>query len=91
MGAALLAIRDGRLYRQTHTTFEDYCRERWGGSKRHANRLVEAAEVVHQLGPVGPIPTTERQTRELARISDPEIRADVWQQAVAEHGARVTA
>ena len=25
VGAALLGIRDGRLYRETHATFEDYC------------------------------------------------------------------
>lgn len=28
-GEALREIRDSRLYRETHTTFEDYCRERF--------------------------------------------------------------
>ena len=27
--ASLREIRDRKLYRETHTTFEDYCRERW--------------------------------------------------------------
>lgn len=29
VGRALAQIRDERLYRTTHGTFEDYCRERW--------------------------------------------------------------
>ena len=29
VGSALLEIRDSRLYRSTHATFEDYCRDRW--------------------------------------------------------------
>ncbi len=33
VGNALLQIRDERLYRQTHSTFEEYCREKW--SKNH--------------------------------------------------------
>jgi hypothetical protein len=34
VGTALREIRDKRLCRQTHGTFEDYCRERWRWSKR---------------------------------------------------------
>jgi hypothetical protein len=33
-GTALLEVRDRRLYRETHATFEDYCRERWRFSDR---------------------------------------------------------
>ena len=36
VGAALLEIQDGRLYRETHAAFEDYCRERWQMSRRRA-------------------------------------------------------
>lgn len=37
VGAALLVVRDKRLYRKSHRTFEEYCRERWGmaNSTRH--------------------------------------------------------
>jgi hypothetical protein len=48
-GDALVAIRDGRLYRETHGTFEDYCRERWEMSKTQANRLISAAAVIHNI------------------------------------------
>ena len=30
VGAALKEIRDSRLYRDEHGTFEDYCQTRWG-------------------------------------------------------------
>lgn len=75
-----------------HATFEDYCRERWGFSDRRARQLMSGAEVVSELdsGTVVPVPATERQARELARI-EPERRAGVWQAAVQTHGGNVTA
>jgi hypothetical protein len=69
VGKALLEIRDDRLYRQQgFTTFEAYCQERWNWSHRHANRQIEAARVVQNLGPIGPKPKNEAQARELARL-----------------------
>lgn len=76
VGKALLTIRDRRLYRARHATFEDYCRTRWAMSRRHANRLIEASEVVETMGPMGP--TKERHARELIPL-DPEARRYVWQ------------
>jgi hypothetical protein len=43
VGNALAEIRDSRLYRESYATFEDYCRERWGMSKRHAVSCIAAA------------------------------------------------
>jgi DNA replication initiation complex subunit (GINS family) len=48
-GDALIEIRDSRLYRETHGTFDDYCRERWDMSKTQANRLISAASVIHNI------------------------------------------
>lgn len=56
VGNALLEIRDARLYRQEFGTFEDYCRERWGMSRIHAHRMIEAAAVTNNLLPIGNIP-----------------------------------
>lgn len=91
VGQALLAIRDGRLYRQDHATFEDYCRERWGMSRVHAHRTIEAALVAENLLPMGNIPTNERQARPLTAL-EPDEQREVWQEAVetAPNG-RVTA
>ncbi len=82
VGTALLTIRDQRLYREDHSTFEDYCQERWGMTRRHANRLIEASEVIDNLGPIGPIlPATESQARPLTQLPA-EQQGPAWQEAV---------
>ena len=48
-GKALTELRDRRLYRSTHPTFEEYCKERFGFERRHPYRLIEAAGVVDNL------------------------------------------
>ncbi len=74
VGLALLDIRDKRLYRLAAKTFEVYCRERFGVSKRHGNRLIAAAELARDLGPIGP--ENESQARELAgHAPDAQLRA----------------
>lgn len=86
VGAALMEVRERELYRETHGTFEAYCADRWGFSRVHAWRLMEAADVVATL-PMGniPAPASERQVRELARAPEAE-RPAVWQEAVARAG-----
>lgn len=93
VGLALLEIRDSRLYRESHGTFDDYCRERWHISKTHANRQIEAAEVAGLLTPIGVIPTNEAQARELVPLlrEVPEEVAAVWRDLKAKHGDRLTA
>lgn len=92
MASAFEAIRDERLYRETHSTFEDYCRERWGLTRQHVNRLVAGARVVQELEPRGSIqPTTEKQVRPLRALPDPEDRAETWQDAVDAAGGQPTA
>ncbi|WP_433233925.1 hypothetical protein [Actinomadura nitritigenes] len=84
VGEALLEIRDQRLYRETHGTFEEYCRDRWALSKTHGNRLVQAAQVVRELAPTGAAPTSERQARELTGLlRDPAALREVWGRVVA--------
>ncbi|MBD2537058.1 hypothetical protein H6G97_50835 [Nostoc flagelliforme FACHB-838] len=48
-GKALAELRDRRLYRSTHSTFEDYCKDRFGFESRHPYRLIETAGVVDNL------------------------------------------
>lgn len=83
VGLALAEIRDSKLYRQDFATFEDYCKERWGWSASRSRRLITSAEAVAamQSVPIGTPVTNEGQARELAKIKDPELRADIWQQA----------
>lgn len=48
-GKALAEIRDRRLYRSTHKTFEEYCRNRFGYTRRNVNYTIAAAAVVENL------------------------------------------
>jgi len=82
VGSALLEIRDSKLYRKEHSTFEDYCRDRWNISRVHAHRLIEAAEVTINLLPIGNIlPATESQARPLTSL-EPEQQREAWKLAV---------
>jgi len=91
VGVALREIRDRKLYLETHPTWDDYCRQRWGFSRIHAHRMIDAATVSAML-PMGNLPDSERQARELGRLSsDPEAVRAVWAEVQEEHGNSVTA
>ena len=81
VGEALAEIRDRKLYRTEHPTFDAYLNKKWSLSRSHACRLIQAAETVKVL-PTGNRPQTERQARPLATLP-PAQRAEVWQKAVA--------
>lgn len=49
VGKALQEIRDSRLYLHGYSTFDAYCRDRWGWDRVNAHRYVEAAVVVEAL------------------------------------------
>jgi uncharacterized Zn finger protein (UPF0148 family) len=91
VGLALAEIRDSRLYRETHGTFEDYCRERWGFTDRRARQLVATAGI----GTMVPV-ENERQARELLpvlRDEDEQAVVNAWRDAKATaeaHGKRIT-
>jgi hypothetical protein len=90
VGRALLAIRDGRLYRARHATFEDYCRERWQISRAHANRYIDASTVAGVLSPIGDVPSRESHVRPLTRVRDDDGNLDekmivrLWKRALDE-------
>src|SRR5574342_105099 len=95
VGTALMSVRDNRLYRAEHGTFEDYCHERWALSATHANRMIDSARVVETIiTPIGAeiIPATESQARELAPLLDqPEELREVWNEAVERGNGAPTA
>lgn len=74
VGSALMEIRNSRLYRASHATFEDYCRQRWGMSRIHAHRMIEAETVATHLLPIGNIPATESVARPLASLPPEQQR-----------------
>lgn len=79
VGAALMSIRERKLYRETHDTFDAYCKDRWGWTATRAYRLMQASEVVETL-PIGSTPANEAQARELVKVPEAE-RAEVMQEA----------
>lgn len=85
VGTALATIRDGRLYRATHGTFEDYCRERWGFNDSRARQLIIAAETAMELETVTNVTVrNEGQARAIAptlKEHGPEVAAEVLRQA----------
>jgi len=94
VGEALLEVRDSRLYRMNYPTFEAYCKGRWSFGSARAYRLIEAAEVVGAMSPIGDVPTNEGQARALApvlRDHGPEAAAAVLTSASQATNGHVTA
>ena len=93
VGNALSEIRDSRIYRSSHGTFEDYCRERWDWNKRSAYQFIAAAEVVENVRNCAHKPASESQARPLAKL-EPEQQPAAWEKAqeiAKEEGKPVTA
>jgi hypothetical protein len=87
VGQALLAIRDGRLYRAQFTTFDDYVLRRWGIARTRAYQLMDAATVSTTVDV-----ENEAQARALAPLkADPEAIETVWNEAVEKTGGKPTA
>lgn len=92
-GKALTELRDRRLYRSTHKTFEDYCRDRFGHSRRQSYLLMDAAVVfdnlIEKCDPLDHIlPTNERQVRPMTKL-EPHQQQEVWVKAVEQSGGKV--
>ncbi|MFW9261274.1 hypothetical protein [Nostoc sp. CALU 546] len=92
-GKALAELRDRRLYRSSHRTFEEYCRDRFGHSRRQSYLLMDAAVVFDNLlekcDPLDHIlPTNERQVRPMTKL-EPEQQQEVWVKAVEQAGGKV--
>ena len=102
-GAALLEIRDRRLYRQDFFSFEEYCQSRFTLTRRSVDYLIAASSVVKNLLRTKEIiqvrtngsqvlsfvlPTSERQVRPLAKL-EPQKQVEVWHKAVEIAGEKV--
>lgn len=90
-GKALATIRQARLYRETHATFELYVQDRWGMERAHAYRLIDAWPVAAALSPMGD--TNERQVRELLPVAKRHGVAAAVElyTGLREQGVKVTA
>jgi len=94
VGHALMAIRDEKLYRPQHVSFEQYLSARWQPklSRQHAHRLIKAAQVAEVLLPIGNVPANEAQARELVPLlQQPDKLRTVAAEVRAQHGEKATA
>jgi hypothetical protein len=83
VGSALLTIREDRVYRGAHATFETYCKARWGFGRSYACRVIGAAQRI-RLRPLDnplPKPANEFQVRPLLRLK-PEEFPKAWKEIV---------
>lgn len=80
VGKALLEIRDRRLYREQHPTFEEYLSDRWGMSRSRCYQLIQAATITSSLSTMVDKPQNERQVRALAKVPVDQ-RDQAWAQA----------
>jgi len=89
IGLALETIRDEKLYRSDFSTFQDYCKEKWGWDRQRAIQLINASAVVKSLpANVNNCLQTESQARELSKV-EPTKRDEVL--AKAAQSGSVTA
>ena len=96
-GRSLKILRDKKLYRETHRTFEAYAKERFDFSKSGAYYLISAFEVVENLKRpqivdknegASILPTNESQCRPIAKLS-PDQQRDIWNKAVERANGKV--
>ncbi len=81
VGTALMEIRDSRLYRSSHGTFNEYCHERWDISRERAHQLISSVDVVNSLSTTVNKPDSERVARPLSQLAERE-RDAAWEAAV---------
>ena len=92
-GMALMELRDRRLYRSTHATFEDYCRERFNYTRRRPYQMIEAALIYDNLIEkcakiLHILPTKEGQVQPLSQL-ELDDQPEAWISAVEEAGGKV--
>ncbi|MUG92833.1 hypothetical protein F7734_10385 [Scytonema sp. UIC 10036] len=104
-GKALMELRNKRLYRSTHKTFEQYCQSRFSFTHRNVNYLIAGSEVVDNLlaGTNGSQIQIQDGTgtngsqilptneRQVRPLTklEPDQQREVWQQAVEKAGNKV--
>lgn len=92
IGKKLVPLREGKLYRSTHETFDDYCQDTFGIGSRHGDNFIQFFTVTNNLREIRMIhsqnqldeidPTNLEQTKALGKLKTPEEQWRVWNKAV---------
>ncbi|WP_067833338.1 hypothetical protein [Nocardia lijiangensis] len=92
-GRALQIVRDGRLYRDCHPSFDDYVEQRWDMQRSYAHKLIRAWPLAARLHPVAPT-INEGQVRELLPVAaeyGEDAAVTVYTTIAGSPGGKVTA
>ncbi len=93
-GKALKVLRDKKLYRETHSSFFVYVKERFDFTRRAADYLISASTVVENLKReqivlgINVLPTKESQCREIAKLPL-EQQSQAWLISVERANGKV--
>ncbi|WP_052055916.1 hypothetical protein [Myxosarcina sp. GI1] len=90
-GMALAKLNELRLYRNTHSNFEEFCLDVFGYSSDYAYLKMAAARIYQNLsdnlptnGRHFPLPTRQRQLRPIVKAKlDKDAQLEVWLDAIA--------
>jgi hypothetical protein len=102
-GMALIQLKQERLYRNTHLSFEEFCLDVFSFSSDYAYLKMAAARIYENLmlglpslanqptiGRHLPLPTRQRQLRPIVKAKlDPNAQVEVWTMAIALAGGKV--
>lgn len=99
VGRALVRIRDNKYYRDTHKTFDSFCKAEWDMGKDYANKIIRAAkvsEVITDSGvsgkdgtetdtTVSKTPISENQSRPLTQLLDKgeSVVVECWAEIIS--------
>ena len=102
---ALRDLRDRRLFRSSHQTFELYCQDRFGFTRRRINYLISGSQVYDNLKmgtngsqnlraddeEIEPPQILPTNERQVRPLTklDPDQQREVWQQAVSVSGGKL--
>jgi hypothetical protein len=101
-GKALQIVRDGRLYRGTHKSFDDYLDDRWDMTRGQADKLIRTWPIAEALfdsqsnglTPIGVKKLNQATVWELVTVADQhgvEAASVVYRAALEVDGVPVTA
>lgn len=90
-GMALAKLKEERLYRNTHLSFDEFCQDIFGYSSDYAYLKIAAAKVYQNLADNLPtngrqpiLPTRQRQLRPIVKAKlEADAQVEVWQMAIA--------
>lgn len=84
--AAVLEIRENKLYLTEYKTFEEFCGKELNITKQHAYRLLDAGQVVDNLksNPGVTLPQYEKHVRPLTKL-EPELQRETWTEVIEEN------